>query len=105
HSMDLMKGESFGPVIGIQKVASDEEAISLMQDTEYGLTASVYADQWESAEPILAAMKTGTVYWNCCDRVSPYVPWAGRKKSGIGATLSHQGIRAFTHTKSFHLRG
>jgi acyl-CoA reductase-like NAD-dependent aldehyde dehydrogenase len=104
HSMQIMKEESFGPIIGIQKVASDEEAISLMLDTEFGLTASVYSDNLETAEPIMEQMDSGTVYWNCCDRVSPYTPWSGRKHSGIGSTLSYIGIRAFTQPKAFHFR-
>ncbi|MEL6669547.1 MAG: aldehyde dehydrogenase family protein [Bacteroidota bacterium] len=105
HRMRIMTEESFGPVIGIQKVASDEEAIELMLDTEYGLTAAVYSDQFETAKPILDAMHSGTVYWNACDRVSAPVPWSGRKHSGIGSTLSHVGIRAFTQPKAYQLRG
>ena len=104
HSMELMKEESFGPIIGIQKVNDDEEAISLMLDTNFGLTASVYSDNLETAEPIMQQMDSGTVYWNCCDRVSPYTPWSGRRNSGIGSTLSYIGIRAFTQPKAFHLR-
>lgn len=104
HDMSVMKEESFGPIIGIMKVKNDEEAIHLMQDTEYGLTASVYSSDKERAENILRQVNTGTGYWNCCDRVSAAVPWSGRKHSGFGATLSHQGIRAFTKPKSFHLR-
>lgn len=105
HSMRIMKEEAFGPVIGIQKVKDDEEAISLMQDTEYGLTASVYSKDKQRAEKLLSQMNTGTAYWNCCDRVSPFLPWSGRKNSGLGATLSHLGIRAFTKPKGWHLRG
>jgi acyl-CoA reductase-like NAD-dependent aldehyde dehydrogenase len=105
HSMRLMKEESFGPVIGIQKVASDEEAITLMLDTAYGLTAAVYSASFERAEKIMTAMQTGTVYWNCCDRVSATLPWSGRKHSGLGATLSFTGIRAFVQPKAWHLRG
>lgn len=105
HTMKVMTEESFGPIIGIQKVANDEEAIALMQDTEYGLTSSVYCDSEERGRNILKQMNTGTAYWNCCDRVSPNLPWSGRKHSGIGATLSHIGIRAFTHPKGYHLRG
>jgi acyl-CoA reductase-like NAD-dependent aldehyde dehydrogenase len=105
HQMKVMTEESFGPIIGIQKVRNDEEAITLMKDTEYGLTAAVYCDSQKRAEGILKQMDTGTVYWNCCDRVSPYLPWSGRKHSGIGATLSHMGIRAFTRPKAYHLRG
>lgn len=104
HTMSVMKDESFGPVIGIMKVKSDEEAIQLMQDTEYGLTAAVYSSDKSRAENILQQINTGTGYWNCCDRVSPALPWSGRKHSGFGATLSHSGLRAFTKPKAWHLR-
>ncbi|MHA8068028.1 aldehyde dehydrogenase family protein [Aquirufa ecclesiirivi] len=104
HQMDVMKEESFGPIIGIQKVKDDAEAIALMKDTAYGLTSSVYSVNENRANQILAQMDSGTAYWNCCDRVSAALPWSGRKHSGFGATLSHQGIRAFTKTKSYHLR-
>lgn len=105
HDMSVMREESFGPVIGIQKVSSDEEAIRLMNDTEYGLTASVYSASQDRAENILTEMNSGTGYWNCCDRVSAALPWSGRKHSGFGATLSHAGLRAFTKPKALHLRG
>lgn len=105
HSMSVMREESFGPIIGIQKVSSDEEATELMNDTEYGLTSSVYSASQDRAENILAQMNSGTGYWNCCDRVSAALPWSGRKHSGFGATLSHVGLRAFTHPKAYHLRG
>jgi acyl-CoA reductase-like NAD-dependent aldehyde dehydrogenase len=104
HSMRIMRDESFGPVIGIMKVSSDDEAIALMKDTEYGLTASVYSRDQSRAESILAKIDAGTGYWNCCDRVSAAVPWSGRKHSGFGATLSHVGLRAFTKPKAYHLR-
>jgi acyl-CoA reductase-like NAD-dependent aldehyde dehydrogenase len=105
HSMNVMHDESFGPVIGIMKVKDDEEATALMNDTEYGLTAGVYSASADRAEDILAQINAGTGYWNCCDRVSAAVPWSGRKHSGFGATLSHIGLRAFTHPKAYHLRG
>ncbi len=105
HDMEIMKEESFGPVIGIMKVANDEEAIRLMNDTEYGLTASVYSSNPERAAAIQEKLNAGTVYWNCCDRVSPSLPWSGRKHSGFGSTLSHAGLRAFTQPKAYHLRG
>ncbi|MEX2565451.1 MAG: aldehyde dehydrogenase family protein [Cyclobacteriaceae bacterium] len=104
NDMSIMKEESFGPVIGIQKVASDEEALNLMKDTEYGLTAAVFSNNEERAKKILRQLPTGTAYWNCCDRVSPNLPWTGRKNSGLGVTLSYLGIRAFTQPKSYHLR-
>ncbi|MET6998022.1 aldehyde dehydrogenase family protein [Chitinophaga defluvii] len=103
--MRLMREESFGPVIGIMKVSSDAEALKQMQDTEYGLTAGVFSASRDRATAMLSQIDAGTGYWNCCDRVSAAVPWSGRKHSGIGATLSHQGIRAFTRPKAWHLRG
>jgi acyl-CoA reductase-like NAD-dependent aldehyde dehydrogenase len=105
HSMKVMQEESFGPIIGIMKVKDDQEAVKLMQDTSYGLTASVYSESMGRARQILAQIDSGTGYWNCCDRVSAGLPWSGRKHSGIGATLSHQGLRAFTKPKGWHLRG
>jgi acyl-CoA reductase-like NAD-dependent aldehyde dehydrogenase len=104
HRMKLMREESFGPIIGIQEVDDDAEAIALMNDTDYGLTAAVYTPDRARAERILARVNAGTVYWNCCDRVSPRLPWTGRKHSGIGSTLSIAGIRAFVQPKAWHLR-
>ncbi len=104
HEMSVMKDESFGPIIGIMKVKNDVEALKLMQDTEYGLTAAVYSKTWERAEKILSQIDSGTGYWNCCDRVSAPVPWSGRNHSGFGSTLSHLGLRAFTKPKAYQLR-
>lgn len=105
NEMSLMRDESFGPIIGIMKVKDDAEAIQLMQDTEYGLTAAVYSGNQKRAEKILQQINSGTGYWNCCDRVSAALPWSGRNQSGIGATLSHTGLRAFTKPKAYHLKG
>jgi len=102
--MKVMSEESFGPIIGIQSVSSDEEAIMCMNDTSYGLTAGVFSTSYTRAKVIFKQMNTGTVYWNCSDRVSPYLPWSGRKHSGIGLTLSHLGIRAFSVPKAYHLK-
>ncbi len=104
NDMLVMKDESFGPIIGIMKVINDEEAIQLMQETDYGLTASVYSSKKARAENILKQLDTGSGYWNCCDRVSAALPWSGRKHSGFGTTLSHAGLHAFTKPKAFHLR-
>ena len=104
NHMKIMQEESFGPVIGIMKVHDDAEATYLMQDTVYGLTAAVYSESRERAENILSQIDSGTGYWNCCDRVSAGLPWTGRRHSGMGTTLSHQGLRAFTKTKAWHLR-
>ena len=104
HAMTLMREESFGPVIGIQKVASDDEAVALMNDTRYGLTAGVYTRDEARARELLARVNAGSVYWNCCDRVSPRLPWSGQGDSGVGLTLSTYGIQAFTRPKAWHLR-
>lgn len=104
QQMAVMKEESFGPVIGIQSVADDKEALVLMKDTDYGLTAAVFSSDENRAKDLLEQLPTGTAYWNCCDRVSPVLPWTGRKNSGLGVTLSHLGIRAFTQPKAYHLR-
>ena len=105
HRMELMREESFGPVIGIQKVSDDAEALRLMNDTEYGLTAGVYTPDRGRAEKILAQVNSGSVYWNCCDRVSPRLPWSGTGHSGVGLTLSTYGIQTFLRPKAWHLRG
>ena len=105
HQMLVMKEESFGPIIGIMRVNNHQEAIQLMNDSEYGLTASVYTSNESIAHSIMNELNAGTVYWNCCDRVSPALPWSGRKHSGLGSTLSHAGLRAFTRPKAYHLRG
>jgi acyl-CoA reductase-like NAD-dependent aldehyde dehydrogenase len=105
HSMRIMTEESFGPIVGIQKVKDDAEATQLMQDSVYGLTAAVYSNSYERAEAVMKQLNTGTVYWNCCDRVSASLPWSGRKSSGLGSTLSYQGIRAFVQPKAYHIRG
>ncbi len=104
HDMELMREESFGPVIGIQRVAGDDEAVALMNDTRYGLTAGVYTRDAAVAEALLSRVNAGSVYWNCCDRVSPRLPWSGRGDSGVGLTLSTYGIQAFTRPKAWHLR-
>lgn len=104
HTMDIMKEETFGPVIGIQKVTSDNNAIELMQDTQYGLTAGVFCQDQERATKILDQIDSGNSYINCCDRVSPYLPWSGRKNSGLGSTLSYLGILAFAKPRGHHVR-
>jgi acyl-CoA reductase-like NAD-dependent aldehyde dehydrogenase len=104
HTMTVMQEETFGPVIGIQRVASDAEAVALMQDTPYGLTAAVYGTDRDRALGILGQLKTGSAYWNCCDRVSPRLPWSGRGHSGLGTTLSVAGLYTFLHPRAWHLR-
>jgi acyl-CoA reductase-like NAD-dependent aldehyde dehydrogenase len=102
--MALMREETFGPLIGIQKVRDDDEALRLMNDTEYGLTAGVYTADESRARRLLAGVNAGSAYWNCCDRVSPRLPWSGRRHSGVGVTLGLAGIRAFVQPKAWHLK-
>ncbi len=104
HEMEVMREESFGPVIGIMKVQNDEEAVRRMLDTSYGLTAAVYSRDRIRAEVLLNKMNVGSGYWNCCDRVSAPLPWSGRNHSGFGVALSHAGLRSFTRPKAWHLR-
>ena len=104
HAMAVMRDESFGPIVGIQKVASDADAVRLMNDTRYGLTAGVYTKDEAAARSLLAQVNAGSVYWNCCDRVSPRLPWSGQGDSGVGLTLSTHGILTFTRPKAWHLR-
>jgi acyl-CoA reductase-like NAD-dependent aldehyde dehydrogenase len=105
HDMTVMKEESFGPLVGVMKVSGDDEAVSLMQDSAYGLTASVFCDDHARGSTILAALDVGTVYLNCCDRVSTVSPWAGRRGSGICANHSTQTIRTYLQTKAYYVSG
>ena len=104
HTMEVMREESFGPIVGIQKVSGDAEAVRLMNDTRYGLTAGAYTPDEARARSVLSQVHAGTVYWNCCDRLSPRLPWSGVGDSGIGLTLSTYGIQTFTRPKAWHLR-
>ncbi len=104
HSMQLMREETFGPLIGIQKIIDDEEAVRLMNNTPYGLTSGVYCKSMERASRILSQVNVGSVYWNCCDRVSPRLPWSGRGHSGMGTTLSTLGIQTFLQPRAWHLK-
>ena len=104
HRMAVMWEESFGPVIGIMPVRDDAEAIRLMNDSPYGLTASVWTEDPERAARLLAEVDAGTVYANRCDYLDPMLPWVGVKDSGKGCSLSHLGFRHLTRPKSFHLR-
>src|SRR5436309_1157895 len=105
HTMRVMREETFGPLVGLARVGSDDEAVALMNDTAYGLTAAVYTPDRARAERLLARVNTGTAYWNCCDRVSPRLPWSGRGASGLGVTLAREGLATFMRPKAWHLRG
>jgi acyl-CoA reductase-like NAD-dependent aldehyde dehydrogenase len=104
HSMLVMSEESFAPVVGIMPVNEDEEAIRLMNDSHYGLTASIWTTDVEAALRIGDQIETGTWYMNRCDYLDPALAWTGVKDSGRGCTLSRLGFEAFTRPKSFHLR-
>ena len=104
HGMKVMMEETFGPVIGIMKVRDDDEAIRLMNDSPYGLTASVWTRDRDAAERIGMQVETGTVFMNRCDYLDPGLAWTGVKETGRGATLSKIGYETLTRPKSFHLR-
>ena len=104
HAMRVMREESFGPVVGIMPVSSDEEAIRLMNDSDYGLTASLWTRDAERAARVGAAVETGTVFMNRCDYLDPGVCWTGCKDTGRGAALSVLGYQALTRPKSYHLK-
>ena len=104
HRMQIMSEETFGPAVGVMRVDSDEEAIHLMNDSRYGLTASVWTSDADAALRIGEQIETGTWYMNRCDYLDPALAWTGVKDSGRGCTLSRLGLEAFTRPKSFHLR-
>ena len=104
HGMKVMMEETFGPVVGIMKVRDDDEAIRLMNDSPYGLTASVWTKDMGAAERIGVRVETGTVYMNRCDYLDPGLAWTGVKETGRGAALSKIGYEMLTRPKSFHLR-
>jgi acyl-CoA reductase-like NAD-dependent aldehyde dehydrogenase len=104
HQMSVMMEESFGPVVGIMKVADDAEAIELMNDSPYGLTAAIWTEDAAAAQRIGDEIATGTVFMNRCDYLDPALTWTGVKDTGRGATLSVVGYEALTRPKSYHLR-
>ena len=104
HSMQIMTEETFGPVIGIMEVESDERAIHLMNDSPYGLTASIWTMDEDRAVHIGNQVDTGTFFMNRCDYLDPGLAWTGVKDSGRGSTLSKLGFDALTRPKSFHLK-
>jgi acyl-CoA reductase-like NAD-dependent aldehyde dehydrogenase len=102
--MRVMREESFGPVVGIMAVRDDDEAVALMNDSDLGLTASVWTRDLEVALALGARVETGTWFANRCDYLDPALAWTGVKDSGRGATLSRVGFEQLTRPKSFHLR-
>ena len=104
HRMRIMSEETFGPAVGIMRVSDDDEAVALMNDSRYGLTASVWTQDADAALAIGERVETGTWYMNRCDYLDPALAWTGVKDSGRGCTLSKLGLEAFTRPKSFHLK-
>ncbi|HEV2560031.1 MAG TPA: aldehyde dehydrogenase family protein [Microvirga sp.] len=104
HEMSLMRDESFGPVVGIMRVQGDEEAIRLMNDSPYGLSAAIWTKDAQAAERIGERLETGTVFMNRADYLDPGLAWTGVKDTGRGASLSPLGYLAVTRPKSYHLR-
>jgi len=104
HSMRVMTEESFGPVIGIMPVSGDDEAIALMNDSEFGLTAAVFTQDENAAIEIGNKIETGTWFMNRCDYLDPALAWTGVKNSGRGCTLSSVGFEHMTRPKSYHLK-
>lgn len=104
HDMRVMTEESFGPVVGIQKVASDEEAIALMNDSEFGLTASIFTTDIDAGVALGDQVHTGTLFINRCDYLDPALAWTGVKNSGRGCSLSKLGYESLTRPKSFHIK-
>jgi acyl-CoA reductase-like NAD-dependent aldehyde dehydrogenase len=104
HSMAIMREETFGPAVGIMKVASDEEAVRLMNDSDFGLTAAIFSADAARAEALGDALETGTVFLNRCDYLDPALAWTGVKNSGRGCTLSRVGFEQLTRPKSFHFK-
>ncbi len=105
HAMHgLMVEESFGPIVGVQRVADDDEAVRLMNDSPYGLTAAIWTRDQERAFRVGAQIETGTFFMNRCDSLDPLLPWTGVKDTGKGMTLSKYGFLGVTRRKSFHLR-
>lgn len=104
HSMRVMMEESFGPVVGIMKVSGDEEALRLMNDSPYGLTASIWTEDYDTAAALGAQIDTGTTFMNRADYLDPALCWTGTKDTGRGGSLSYLGFHSVTRPKSFHLK-
>jgi acyl-CoA reductase-like NAD-dependent aldehyde dehydrogenase len=102
--MRIMRDETFGPVVGIMKVADDLEAIALMNDCQFGLTASLWTSDAERAAEIAARLETGTVFMNRADYLDPALCWTGCKDTGRGGALSHIGYQNLTRVKSYHFK-
>jgi acyl-CoA reductase-like NAD-dependent aldehyde dehydrogenase len=104
HAMSIVRDETFGPAVGIMQVDSDADAVRLMNDSDFGLTAAIFSGDIGAAESIADSLETGTVFLNRCDYLDPALAWTGVKKSGRGCTLSRVGFEQLTRPKSYHFR-
>ena len=104
HSMRVMHEETFAPIVGIMKVQDDDEAVKLINDSEYGLTVSLWTSDAARAAAIGARLQTGTVFMNRADYLDPALCWSGRKNTGRGGALSIIGYHNLTRPKSYHLK-
>jgi len=104
HSMSVMREESFGPVVGIMKVKDDAQALALMNDSDLGLTASIWTNDENAAATLGEQLQTGTVFMNRCDYLDPALAWTGVKNTGRGETLSDLGYHQLTRAKSFNFK-
>ena len=104
HHMRIMREETFGPVVGIMKVTTDSEAITMMNDSEFGLSVSLWSTDAARCEDLGEQLETGTVFMNRCDYLDPALCWTGCKNTGRGAGLSSLGFHAVTRPKSYHLK-
>jgi acyl-CoA reductase-like NAD-dependent aldehyde dehydrogenase len=104
HTMEVMKDETFGPVMGIMRVTSDQEAVTFMNQSEYALTASIWTRDTIEGERLGEDVECGTLFVNRCDYLDPALAWTGHKESGMGASLGEFGFDAFTLLKSFHIK-
>jgi acyl-CoA reductase-like NAD-dependent aldehyde dehydrogenase len=102
--MAIMREETFGPAVGIMPVGSDEQALGLMNDSDFGLTAAIFSQDTARAEALGDALETGTVFLNRCDYLDPSLAWTGVKNSGRGCTLSRVGFEQLTRPKSYHFK-
>ena len=101
--MTIVREETFGPVVPVARVRDDADALARMDDTDFGLGAAVFTPDRARAEQILERLDVGNAYWNTSDRSSVRLPWAGRRHSGIGVSMSESGVRAFLREKAWHL--
>jgi acyl-CoA reductase-like NAD-dependent aldehyde dehydrogenase len=99
-----MQEESFAPIVPVHAVESDEEALARMQDTRFGLTASIWTQDRARAERLASELDVGTVFQNRCDYLDPALPWTGARRSGLGSTMSRHGFYGLTRRKAFHFR-